>query len=303
MSLVNSSQVDCLIIGAGPAGLTAAIYLARYQRTIRICDFGRSRASLIPTSHNYPAFPDGISGKDLLNRLKEQLSRYDINVQSEQVTDLEREDSGFIVSTATAKIRANSVILATGVIDIEPKLPAIKDAIANGLLRHCPICDGYEVRNQKIAILGQGIKGLNEALFIRHYSPYIFLLTCGKLLRTGSKRKNAAEQAKIVVIEEPICRIELEKDKPSTIYFKEHPPLKVDTIYSALGYKMNNELGLRVGAKHSKGVLVVNDHQETSVAGLYAIGDVVSELNQICTAQGQAAMAATDIHNKLLSSK
>jgi thioredoxin reductase (NADPH) len=293
-------QVDCLIIGAGPGGLTAAIYLARYRRNFLIYSFGRSRASLIPVSHNYPAFPKGISGAELLQRLRIHLSNYEVSIYPEQVVHLERlKSKGFIALTATTKIHCKTVILATGCIDIEPKLPNIPHAIAEGLLRHCPICDGFEVIDQRIAILGHGNKGLSEALFVRHYSSRIYLVTLGRLLRLSDLKKTQASAAHIKVIEEPLLQIDLAKDKMPKLYFPYHPPLEIDTIYSALGAKINNELALNLGAKQKKGALLVNKHQETSVKGLYAIGDVVTELNQICTAQGQAAIAATAVHNRL----
>src|SRR5690242_6909142 len=136
--------VDALIVGGGPAGLVAAIYLARFRRKVLVADSGGGRASLIPTSHNYPGFPDGIAGKDLLQRLRAQAQRYGATIVDTRIDRLKHAGDGtFIAKDPTQSFRAHRIVLATGVTDIEPELPNLRDAIRQGLIRHCPICDGY----------------------------------------------------------------------------------------------------------------------------------------------------------------
>lgn len=166
-----ASALDCLIIGAGPAGLTAAIYLQRFRRNCVVVDAGSSRVSLIPTSHNYPGFPEGIHGPDLLDRLRSQASKYGGEFIHASVISLGIENGIFVATTdAGQEIRSKTVLMATGAADIVPPFPAMESAVKKGLLRYCPICDGYEAINKSVAVLGDGVHGAKEALFIADYA-------------------------------------------------------------------------------------------------------------------------------------
>ena len=150
---------DCIIVGAGPAGLTAAIYLARFHLAIRMFDCGTSRASWIPTSHNHAGFPDGIHGEDLLDRMREQAAKHGALREPKRVTDLAKDTDCFIVSCDDEEYRARTVLLATGVVNNRPQ--GIDDqlhqeALARGLLRYCPVCDGYEVTDKRVGVIGTG---------------------------------------------------------------------------------------------------------------------------------------------------
>src|SRR5688572_1985553 len=138
--MVPQTNVDCLIIGGGPAGLTAAIYLARYRRNIVLIDDGRSRAELIPTSHNYPGFR-GISGSDLLKALRSHALQYNVDSRKDTVTSLSVKSDGLIEAELQSGpiMRARQVLLATGILDESPELPGLKDAVYQGALRFCPI--------------------------------------------------------------------------------------------------------------------------------------------------------------------
>src|SRR5690606_20513856 len=155
----RASLEDCIIVGAGPAGLTAAIYLARFHLSIRLFDSGTSRAALIPRTHNHAGFPDGISGTELLARMLAQAERYGARREFARVTTIKRENDSFVVLTDASEYKSRSVLLATGVINNRPggMGDALHtEALAKGLLRYCPICDGYEVTDQQVAVIGSG---------------------------------------------------------------------------------------------------------------------------------------------------
>jgi thioredoxin reductase (NADPH) len=292
---------DCLIVGAGPAGLTAAIYLARFCRRIQVVDAGASRAALIPISHNQPAFPDGISGQELLSLLRQQAARYGVTVLATTAVErLERQAGGFRASWPGGGCRSRTVLLATGCLDIEPRLPGLVDAIHQGLIRHCPICDGYEVRDQKIGVIGFGASGQREAEFMRTYSSQVTLLTLGQPMELYAAELEALREIGIAVVTDPVETIERQNGRIAALTLHDGRRLEFDTLYSSLGARIRADLALQLGAEHDQqGCLLVDDHQQTSISGLYAAGDVVSSLNQISVAYGQAAIAATAFHNRL----
>jgi thioredoxin reductase (NADPH) len=293
--------MDCLIIGAGPAGLTAAIYLARFRRDFRIVDAGASRAALIPLSHNHPGFPDGIPGPELLARMRAQAERYGARILSGRVERLDRTaDGGFVATVAGERLHARKVLLASGAVDIEPELPGLSDAIRRGLIRHCPICDAYEVIDQKVALIGYGKCRLREALLLRAYTADLTLLTLGRQLELSEEEHGLLRQAGVRIIEEPVAAIAIEGGRIGAWRMQSGIEHHFDTLYTALGFHLRSELARDLGAETDEdGALIVDDHQRSSVPGLYAAGDVVRGLAQISVAMGQAAVAATDINNSL----
>ena len=293
--------LDSLIVGGGPAGLTSAIYLARFRRHVRVIDAGGSRASLIPTSHNYPGFPDGISGRELLVRLSKQARRYGAAITGGNVDDLRRVDEGHFVATAgTETIEAKTIVLATGAMDVEPSLPNITDAIRSGLIRHCPICDGYEVIDRDVAVIGRGAKGVNEALFLRHYTRKLTLFTLGAPHEIGERDRADLEQCGICVVDEALAEVFTQEGAIVGLQTRSGTAYRFDTLYSALGCRVRSDLGRAVGAAcDDAGQIVVDDKLRTTVPGVYAAGDVANDLNQIAVGTGHAAIAAVQIHNLL----
>src|SRR5918998_5462601 len=171
--------LDCLIVGGGPAGLTAAIYLARFHLDILVVDAGKSRAAWIPCSHNHAGFPDGINGKELLERMRAQAQKYGAKIETSRVTKLEQCDNGvFAAEWGAGSRQARSVLIATGVTNRRPPMePELHDeALSRGLIRYCPICDGYEVTDKKVGVIGSGSKGVSESVFLRGYTEDITLI-------------------------------------------------------------------------------------------------------------------------------
>src|SRR3954470_17333930 len=119
-------DIDCLIIGGGPAGLTAAVYLARYRRRVVLVDEGESRAALIPKTRNYPGFADGIEGSSLLNRLRRQAETYAVSFTAGRVETLVKDGDHFMARTGGSTHRASRVILATGLKDTAPPMPGLQ---------------------------------------------------------------------------------------------------------------------------------------------------------------------------------
>ncbi|HVK55826.1 MAG TPA: NAD(P)/FAD-dependent oxidoreductase [Burkholderiales bacterium] len=294
------NKVDCAIVGAGPAGLTAAIYLARFRRKIVLLDTGQSRASLIPWSHNYPAFPDGVNGKALLGRLRDQAARFGVSVTPAYVQSISKADVLFEVCYKNEVIGARTVILATGVVDNEPPLLGSTVATMQGYLRHCPICDGYEVIDRTIAVLGDGMHAVREVRFLLTYTKAITIVTLGKPFEAEVAAELERLGNGVKVITEPVRGFNTEGDRFRGLEMGNGAVLEFGAIYAALGCQVRSELGKTLGATCDEdGAVLVDQHCQTSAPGLYAVGDLCSALNQISVAAGHGAIAATAVHNYL----
>ena len=292
---------DCIIIGGGPAGLTAAIYLARFHLRVRLFDCGSSRAALIPRTHNHAGFPDGIAGRELLDRMAEQANRYGAARESRRVEALDRDGDGFVVQAGDAHHRARTVLLATGVFNRHP--PGMDDvlhdeALQRGLLRYCPICDGYEVTDKRVAVIGTHDHGTREALFLRSYTRDLTLIAPDPQHDLDEDCRATLDRAGIAQIDGPCGRYRIEDDRLHVETAGEW--LAFDSVYPALGSDVRSELAEALGAESTaEGCPKVDDDLETSVAGLYAAGDIVVGLDQIGRAMGQGSVAATAIRNRL----
>jgi thioredoxin reductase (NADPH) len=293
--------IDCLIIGAGPAGLTAAIYLARFHRDIRVVDGGASRAELIPLSHNYPGFPPGISGADLLERLRQQAAGHGATTLYGQVLSLRRlDDLRFEAQLDDGRrLQARNVLLATGIEDELPaELEEPYDAIRAARVRLCAICDGYEVDGDDVAVYGEAECAIRHAVFLRTFTDRVTVIAHGDTEACAQALELAGHYG-IRMIGDRVQRMRIQDGKV-LLLTAEGGELHFDMVYPTLGSRVRSELALKLGADcDDTGALWVDRQQRTSVPGLYAAGDVVCALHQVSTATGQAAQAATAIHNGL----
>lgn len=288
--------LDCIIVGAGPAGLTAATYLERFHRDIVVLDAGSSRARWIPTTHNCPGFPFGVGGVQLLEKLRTQACTFGASIVDARVDKLEREGRGFVVRAAERRWRARCVLLATGIVDAMPPMEHLEDAIAAGVVRLCAICDGYEASDERIAVYGPLQSALRHALFLRTFSRRVsVVLSQPDTVSADDTALARAAQVRILPVASGLQR----EGKTCRVRFAQRDEAVFDTIYPVLGEVVQSDLATALGARAQEGALQVDDAQQTSVDGVYAIGDVVLALNQISVAVGHAAVAATAIHNRL----
>jgi thioredoxin reductase (NADPH) len=291
---------DCIVIGGGPAGLTAAIYLARYHLSVVVFDDGTSRAAAIPVSHNHAGFPDGIGGSELLDRMRKQAVHYGADIRHLKVSSLEKSGDVFTISYEAGGLQSRSLLLATGVFNRRPAMCQAQhdEAVARGLIRYCPVCDGFEVTDKPVGIIGTGTKGYKEALFLRSYTRDVTLVAPDGRHELSPQEVQHLAICGIRTLSGPIVGLELHED---TIRIDlGQTKLSFASVYPALGSDIRSQLLNGLGAdRSSDGCVVVDSHQRSTVPGLYAAGDVVIGLDQISHAMGQAGVAATTIRNDL----
>lgn len=300
--MTNDELLDCLVIGGGAAGLTAAVYFGRYKRRAVVLDDGGSRLQRIPRSRNVPGFPDGIEGPDLLRRLREHAAKYAVPAEQTRVQSLRRlADGTFHAESAEGSWRARFVLLATGARDVEPEIEGIAQALKAGQVRYCPICDGFETQHQRVAVLGRANHGLRESLFIANWDNQVTWLSMATQEEVGASELARLRQAGVRIADSPPHRIDCGVDGVGVrVELQNGQVLEFDTLYPALGLVTACELATALGARaRDNGQLEVDAHQQTTVDGLYVAGDVAVDLNQISVATGHAAIATTAIHNRL----
>jgi thioredoxin reductase (NADPH) len=283
---------DCLVIGGGPAGLTSALYLARFRRTVLVIDAGNSRAAAIPRSHNHPGFIDGISGAALLHALRTQAANYGAEIAGGTVQSVERHKSGFAAQTTLGEVTASRLIVATGITDKSPEIEGNDPDAIREAVRFCPVCDGFEAVDRKIAVYGPPAHAIDKARFLRVYSRDVHLIP-------SSPDDGECNDEAVAHSRAPASRFVVTSDGVA-VSLTDGRTLTFDVLYPAMGCEIHSDLVRAMGARITKpGYLVVDDKQETTVEGIYAAGDVVSDLHQLVVAEAHAAIAATAVHNSL----
>lgn len=302
MALPADADAEVIVVGAGPGGLTAALYLARYRRDVLVVHDGKSRALRIPKTHNAPGFPDGIQGPELIDRMTRHATEFGARVEEGEITKIERTTNGFRLGTHDGRaLESRAVILATGIFLNQVDLPhkVHESAIEAGVLRYCPVCDGYEHSDARIGVIGCDSDGAAEALFLRQYSDDITLMPLShpelseeqvaEMVESGIKVENGA-----------LLALEPHQDRMDVRLEGRDAPLSFDVVYPALGCRPRAELAVQLGVNvEADGCVPAAAVKESGVPGFFAAGDVVEGLDQISVAMGHGAIAATKVHNWL----
>ncbi len=298
--MTGETDFDCLVVGGGPAGMTAGLFLARFRRRVAVLDGGESRASSIPRTHNHPAFPGGINGEALLSRMRAQLAEYGATLMLGAVVEVAREPGGFALRQGERSLKTRYLVLATGVRD---RLPPVADAeahVRNGTLRQCPICDAYEVIDKRLAVIGALKCSAGEAIFLTTYTHDVTLVTLGEKPEWGAEDAARLEAAGVRVEERPAAGIRVEEGRGARLDFTGGDGLGFDALYSGLGIEPRTGLARALGVRLTEDARIITDaRQRTSIEGCFAAGDAVTGLNQIAVAMAQGEIAAVNIHNSL----
>lgn len=294
----GSDVYDCVVVGGGPAGLTAGLYLRRFHRTVRVVDAAKSRARRITRSHNVAGFPDGVAGGLLLERMKQHLRQVGGQLSYDTVEQIERRDDGlFALGLSHELLWARNLMLCTGVKDRLPELPGLDGVAAADLLRHCPVCDGFEFTGKRIGVLGNSKHGVKEAAFLRHFSKDTWFVEIDGRVDDLSADIRLHRLHQLTGVARHVA---VNHDRQAFVTLDDGSGHRFDVLYAGLGVDPRTQLARSLGvALDENGTIVTDAHGRTNVGNVYAAGDVVRALDQIAVAVGHAAIAATAIHNHL----
>lgn len=275
-----------VIIGAGPAGVTAAIYAARSGIQPLILEHGKSALLKAEKIENYYGFPEGISGKELYENGIAQAKRLGVRVKQAEVLNIQEFDD-FEIQTQEEMIHAKTVVLATGSSRISAKIPGLQEMEGKGV-SYCAVCDAFFYRGKKVAVLGNGDFALHEAREIAHTASSVTILTDGK-------EPAFSEQPEFPVRTEKIISLEGEAFLEG-ILLAEGERIEAAGLFVAIGTLGSSQIARQLGAElGDKSVIVTDENGCTSVPGLYAAGDCAGGLLQIAKAVHDGAKAGMHV--------
>ncbi|WP_045219814.1 NAD(P)/FAD-dependent oxidoreductase [Desulfonatronum thioautotrophicum] len=283
-------DVDVLIIGQGPAGLSAAIYTARAGMRTLVLGCAPKVAGDYDID-NYFGFPETISGRDLIERGTRQAQRFGAEVLCDRVLSIHQEEKDrFHIRTEQAEYRAWAVILSTGVARVRPGIENLSEYEGKGV-SYCVSCDGFFFRQKAVMVLGEGNFAANQALELLHYTPDVRICTQGKDVDMGEEFQSRLQQAGIPVIQNKIARLE-GADGLAAVRYVDGGQDAVAGLFIAMGQAGTSDFAISLGLVMRKHFIEVDDHQRTNIPGLFAAGDCVGRFLQISVAVGEGALAA-----------
>lgn len=279
-------EYDVIIVGAGPAGVSASLYTKRANKKTLILykdDSSLERASKI---ENYYGFENGISGKKLYEDGIKQAKNIGVDVKEEEVIKIEKNVDAFFVTTSNMQYKAKYVILATGNKKNKPKIQGIIELEGKGV-SYCAICDGFFYRGKDVSVLGNGDYAISEANDLINLAKTITILTNGQ--------KAPEFRAENVTIETRVVKAIEGENRVEAIELEDGTRIKTDGIFIAQGVAGSTEFAKKLGALVDKDKIVVDSNMKTSVPGLYACGDCVGGLLQVAKAVNEGMIAAMHI--------
>jgi thioredoxin reductase (NADPH) len=291
---------DVIIIGAGPAGLTAGLYNARARLSVLLLERLAPGGQVLTTDwvENYPGFPDGVSGFELMDRMKSQAERFGLKIQNEEVIRVELSEKRKAVFLNSGTLESKTIILACGAtwkrLGIEGE-----DRLMGRGISFCATCDGPFYRDEEVAVIGGGDTAVEEAIFLTRFVKKIYLVhRRDKLRATKLLQERAMSEEKITLVwdtiplrilgQNSVEAIEMRNVKTGDVQRKE-----VKGVFVFIGTIPNTELVKGSVRLDENGFILTDDNMQTSIPGVFAAGDIRSKLfRQISTAVGEGAAAS-----------
>ena len=290
---------DVIIVGGGPAGLSAALILGRCRRRVVLCDDGQPRNARSTGLHGFLT-RDGILPSDLLKIGRDQLQAYpSVQLRAVRVTDARRASDGFTVDLGSGEsLSTRKLLLATGVADDLPKIEGLADLYGRSVF-HCPYCDGWEVRDRRIAVYGAPNQSPGLALELTIWTRKLVVCSDGATLDT--RDADRLTEHNISVRTERIIRLESQDGALQRIVFEAGPPENADGMFFSTGSSQRSDLPARLGCTVTeKGSVATGEYETTNVPGLYVAGDASRLIHLAVVAAAEGAQAAFAINTALL---
>jgi thioredoxin reductase len=290
---------DAIIVGGGPAGLTCAIFLGRYRRPVLIIDAGRPRNYATAGIHGFLGH-HGIAPSELLRRGREEAEAAGVELREGRVTKIEKVGDAFEV-TADEVLRARRIVLAYGVRDTLPDIPEIERFYGKSV-HHCPDCDGYEARDQRIGVIGWSKGSVALALKLLQWSNDVVVFAHGHEREWDDEEHSKLLAEQVDVKDETIVALEGSDGRVSAAVLSTGERVAVQRLFFNIHVERSTTLAEDLGCEvdPEKPDVKVNEHRETTVEGVYAIGDLVAGSQLAITAAADGAIAAIAINKSLL---
>lgn len=282
---------DCIIIGKGPAGISAAIYISRSN--LRTLVIGKEDTALnkAKSIENYYGFEDSISGEQLFKNGINQVEKQNVEIKNDEVIDIEYGNGTYIVKTVNNEYETRTIVLATGKSRKTSNIEVEKTFEGKGI-SYCAICDGFFFKGKNVAVIGDGEYALHEAGVLKNVANEVTIFTNG-----GKLPENRSLSIQNV-IEGRIDSIK-GKTKVEEIILEDKRSIPVDGIFIAQGIASSADFAKKLGIFVRNNDIVVNENMETNVPGIYAAGDCTGGLLQICKAVYEGAKCGLSIAKKI----
>jgi thioredoxin reductase len=292
---------DAVVVGAGPAGLSAALILGRCRRRVLVCDAGHPRNAVSHALHGFLT-RDGVEPAELRRVGREQLRRYStVEVRDIEVVGAKCEAHGFAVTLGDGTaLSCRKLLLATGVSDELPEIDGFQAFYGRSVF-HCPYCDGWEVRDQPLAVYGSGEHGTGLALALTAWSADLVLCTDGAAGRPAARDVDRLTRHGIGVREEPIARLEGRDGMLERIVFTTGDVLERRAMFFSTGNRQGSDLAARLGCAFTgKGAVETGEYETTNIPGLYVAGDASRLVQLAIVAASEGAEAAFAMNTAML---
>ena len=292
---------DVVIVGAGPAGLSAALMLGRCRRSVLICDTRRPRNAVSRAMHGFLT-RDGVPPLEFLAMARDELRLYDtVELRDVEVTAADcQADGHFAVTLADGvRVRSRKLLIATGVVDNLPPHPGFRELYGSSVF-HCPYCDGWEVRDTPMAVYGRGERGLGLSLELTVWSRDLVLCTDGpsEIDAEGLAR---LDRIGIKVMEERVARLEGTDGILTHVVFENDTRLARRALFFTTGQSQRSDLSVRLGCEfNEKGTVMTGKYETTHLRGLYVAGDASRAVQWVVVAAAEGAEAAFAINTDLI---
>lgn len=290
---------DVVVVGAGPAGLSAAIWLGRCRRRVLVCDDGQPRNRRSPGVHGFLG-NDGIDPYELRLRGATEAAAYGVELREVTVTGAELlAGGGYELTLAEgAPVRCRKLLLATGLVDRVPDLPGVDELFGRSVF-HCPYCDGWEVRDTRLAAYGRGRRGAGLALTLTRWSDDVHLFTDGPSRLDRAAREQLAAQGVTLHVAR-VVRLEGDDGRLRRVVLRGEIPIERDALFFGLGRAQRSDLPARLGCRFdANGAVLARRSQGVDRPDLYVAGDAVRDVNFAIVAAAEGARAAFSINNAL----